>query len=194
MTGKDKCRMLREIRRRIAEENDIELITRDCTYQGACRGTCPKCEAELRLLEQKLEHRRSLGLRVSVAALAVGMTVSMAGCVPTSPRGELEGDMPAASAAPTDDGTPAPENPLDGVEGVPAPTTPGEMELEGEVLPEDPEAQLGEPVYHELEGDIALPEEYELEGDIALLPDDPDETLGIVEYPELEGDFGYVGD
>ena len=52
MSGKEKCRILKEIRRRIAEENDIALVTRECSYQGECRGSCPRCEAELRALEE----------------------------------------------------------------------------------------------------------------------------------------------
>ena len=51
MRGKKKCRLLREIRQRIAQENDIPLVTEECEYKGDCRGTCPKCESELRYLE-----------------------------------------------------------------------------------------------------------------------------------------------
>lgn len=82
MKGKAKCKILREIRRKIAEENDIELITKDCTYQGECRGTCPKCEAEVRFLEQELEKRKQLGKAVTVAALAASLTVGLTACVP----------------------------------------------------------------------------------------------------------------
>ena len=93
MAGKKKCKMLREIRRRIAEENDIPLVTEDCRYKGDCKGTCPKCESELRYLEQQLEKRRSLGKKVTVSALALGLTASFAGCRP--PIGNvLEGDVP----------------------------------------------------------------------------------------------------
>ena len=56
--GKEICKILKEIRQRIAEENDIELITSECTYKGDCQGTCPKCEAELRYLEQELERQQ----------------------------------------------------------------------------------------------------------------------------------------
>lgn len=56
--GKQICKILKEIRQRIAEENDIELITSECTYKGDCLGTCPKCEAELRYLEQELARRQ----------------------------------------------------------------------------------------------------------------------------------------
>ena len=68
MRGKDKCKILKEIRQRIADENDIPYVTRECSYHGECTGTCPRCESELRYLEQQLERRRSLGKRVSVAA------------------------------------------------------------------------------------------------------------------------------
>ncbi len=56
--GKQTCKILKEIRRQIAEANDIEFITSECQYQGDCLGTCPKCEAEVRYLEQQLERKR----------------------------------------------------------------------------------------------------------------------------------------
>ena len=80
MRGKEKCKMLKEIRRRIAEENDIPYITRECTHRGECRGTCPRCEAEVRELERALEARRSLGKRVSIAALCAGLVVTNSAC------------------------------------------------------------------------------------------------------------------
>ena len=78
--GKKKCKMLREIRRRIADENDIPLVTEDCKYKGDCKGTCPKCESELRYLEEQLEKRRSLGRKVTVSALALGLAAGLSGC------------------------------------------------------------------------------------------------------------------
>lgn len=57
--GKQTCKILKEIRRQIAEANDIEFVTSECRYKGDCLGTCPKCEAEVRYLEQQL-HSRSL--------------------------------------------------------------------------------------------------------------------------------------
>ena len=69
MLGKEKCRILKQIRQRIADENDIPYVTRECGFQGECRGTCPRCESELRYLERQLALRASLGKRVAVAAL-----------------------------------------------------------------------------------------------------------------------------
>ena len=93
MSGKKKCRLLREIRQRIADENDIPLVTEECRYRGDCKGSCPKCESELRYLEQQLEKRRSLGKKVTVSALALGMAASIGGCrlIMSQP---LEGDVP----------------------------------------------------------------------------------------------------
>lgn len=74
--GKQTCKILKEIRKQIAAENDIELITSECTYQGDCLGTCPKCEAEVRYLERELEKRQRLGKAAIVAGLSVGLMAS----------------------------------------------------------------------------------------------------------------------
>lgn len=76
--GKETCKALKEIRRKIAEENDINLVIEECTYQGDCKGTCPRCEEELQYLERELEKRRKLGKAVAIVgitAVAAGATV-----------------------------------------------------------------------------------------------------------------------
>lgn len=80
MLGKAKCKILKEIRQKIADENDIPYVTRECTYQGDCSGTCPRCESELRYLERELEARRRIGKQVAVTALCTGISLSVAGC------------------------------------------------------------------------------------------------------------------
>ena len=80
MRGKNKCKILKQIRQKIADENDIPLVTRECSYQGECSGTCPKCEQELRYLEQQLARRQALGKKVTVTALAAGMIASLTAC------------------------------------------------------------------------------------------------------------------
>ena len=94
MQGKKKCKLLREIRQKIANENDIPLVTEECRYKGDCKGTCPKCESELRYLEQQLEKRRALSKKVTVSAMALGLAASLAGCNLVHPSGYLEGDVP----------------------------------------------------------------------------------------------------
>ncbi len=71
--GKQTCRILKEIRKQIAEANDIEYIVSGCQYKGDCLGTCPKCEEEVRYLTQALEHRRLAGKVVSLVGLSVGL-------------------------------------------------------------------------------------------------------------------------
>lgn len=61
------------MRRRIAEENHIPLEIKECTYEGPCRGTCPRCEAEVRYLENSLVNRLKMGKVATVAGLALGL-------------------------------------------------------------------------------------------------------------------------
>ena len=77
--GKQTCKILKEIRRQIAEANDIEFVTSECRYKGDCLGTCPKCEAEVRYLEQQLRARQLMGKAVVLAGLSAGM-ITFSGC------------------------------------------------------------------------------------------------------------------
>ena len=88
MTGKSKCKILKDIRRQIAQDNNIEFVTSDCKYQGECSGTCPKCEAEVRYLEQELAKRQKAGKAVAVAGIAATILVSTAGCLPSQTAGD----------------------------------------------------------------------------------------------------------
>lgn len=76
--GKTTCRILKEIRRQIAEANDIEYVVEECQYKGDCKGTCPKCEAEVKYLENQLHKRQMLGKAVVVAGLSLGVIPAMA--------------------------------------------------------------------------------------------------------------------
>lgn len=71
--GKQTCRILKEIRRQIAEANDIEFITSECQYQGDCLGTCPKCETEVRYLEQQLKRKRMAGKAITILGISAGV-------------------------------------------------------------------------------------------------------------------------
>lgn len=87
MNGKSKCKILKDIRRQIAQDNDIEFVTAECKFQGECAGTCPKCEAEVRYLEQELAKRQKAGKAVAVAGIAATILVSSAGCLPSQTAG-----------------------------------------------------------------------------------------------------------
>ena len=107
MIGKKKCEILKEIRQKIADENEIPYKTRQCTHQGPCSGTCPYCESEVRYLESQLKKRVSLGKPIKIAALATGVALAVSGCSvvdtiagmmePAKPTPEievLEGEVP----------------------------------------------------------------------------------------------------
>ncbi|MBO4418354.1 MAG: hypothetical protein J5789_00785 [Oscillospiraceae bacterium] len=162
MKGKNKCKILKEIRQKIADENDIPYVTRECTYQGDCLGTCPKCEAELRYLEQELEKRRSLGKTVAVAAVAASLSFSLAACVPGTGSG---------SAGNNDPSLPVPNPPFSTQEV-----------LKGEFPQETEEPLMGQTEPQELEGE---PVPAELMGDVAYLPGSlPVESMPVDQAPE----------
>lgn len=78
--GKRKCRILKEIRAEIAKQNDIEWVVDECRHKGDCKGTCPKCEAEVVRLEKELARRQALGKAVAVVGVSAAMTLSLAAC------------------------------------------------------------------------------------------------------------------
>ena len=69
LTGKQKCEMLRTIRKEIAQRNGIEYLSADCTHQGDCLGTCPKCDAEIRFLEYELNRKAQRGEEISIKGI-----------------------------------------------------------------------------------------------------------------------------
>ncbi len=75
--GKDICKELKAVRRRIAEENNIPLEIPECTHQGPCPGTCPHCEAEVRYLENALADRLRMGKVATVAGLALTLATGV---------------------------------------------------------------------------------------------------------------------
>ena len=83
--GKQICKILKEIRRQIAAENDINLVIEECTYQGDCEGTCPRCEAEVRYLERELEKRQRMGKVAVIAGLSLGTMLTASSCTHVLP-------------------------------------------------------------------------------------------------------------
>ena len=80
MDGKKKCKILKSIRQQIAVNNDIEYVVEECPYQGECKGTCPKCEEEVRYLEREIERRRKAGKIIAVAGVATTLVVGAVSC------------------------------------------------------------------------------------------------------------------
>ncbi|WP_289870925.1 carboxypeptidase-like regulatory domain-containing protein [uncultured Duncaniella sp.] len=97
--GKQTCKILKEIRRQIAEANGIEFATSECRYKGDCLGTCPKCEAEVRYLEQQLRARSLAGKAVAIAgisaaSLAMLMPMTSEAQNVQEPHNIMKGSMP----------------------------------------------------------------------------------------------------
>lgn len=74
--GKAKCDRLKKIRKAVADKLNIDLHQQECTFEGNCRGTCPKCKQEEELLNRELL-KRAAG--AGIGALA---GLSLAGCAP----------------------------------------------------------------------------------------------------------------
>ncbi len=71
MTGKEKCRLLKQIRKEIAESNGIVYLTSECTYEGECSGTCPKCDAEIKYLDSEIAKLGQEGKPISLKGLSL---------------------------------------------------------------------------------------------------------------------------
>lgn len=55
--GKEKCEILKCIRKDVAERYGLDYTPSDCTHKGDCSGTCPKCDSELQELQRQLDAR-----------------------------------------------------------------------------------------------------------------------------------------
>lgn len=183
MRGKEKCKALKEIRRQIAEENDIPYVVSQCTHQGECRGTCPKCEAELRYLERELAIRQGLGKAVAVVGISTSVCAGLTACSPVdmvrnamgmgAQVQELEGDTSLADPGDVDGFLEevCPESEQGGTDETEihstapeeSPESQGTEELAGAVplFKETEETEETEENISVIEGDIALPSGWE---------------------------------
>lgn len=160
--GKRTCKILKEIRQEIARANDIDLMTSECRYQGDCKGTCPKCEAEVAYLEQQLHQRHLAGKTVMLSGIAAGM-LTLSGCKggetppPASTNSGTETTASTSCSTEAETGT-----------GVWASI----LGIESQVSPRDGEG--------EWQGEVIGP----LEGDVPYTPPEEEELAGAVEDPE----------
>jgi len=92
--GRKICNTLKEIRQQIADKNEIEYSTSECHFEGECEGTCPKCDAELRYIENELHKRKNFGKAAAVAGIALGMAMPFTGCIKGDPKPPTEGKPP----------------------------------------------------------------------------------------------------
>lgn len=71
--GKSTCKILKDIRQKIAVANGIRYIPKECNFKGECKGTCPACEAEIRYLEDELKRKQRNGFAVKIGGIAAGL-------------------------------------------------------------------------------------------------------------------------
>lgn len=72
MTGRKKCKILREIRKQLAEDNGIIYLSKDCGSDSFyCDGHCIITEAEERYLENEINDKASKGqyIRIGLKSL-----------------------------------------------------------------------------------------------------------------------------
>ena len=78
--GRNVCNKLKEIRQQIADQNDIAYETTECHFTGECQGTCPKCDAELRYIENEITKRKHLGKVATFAGISLGIATAFSAC------------------------------------------------------------------------------------------------------------------
>ncbi|MBQ2802438.1 MAG: hypothetical protein IJF07_00880 [Lachnospiraceae bacterium] len=83
---KEKCKELKKIRAQIAEELGVDLQQRECTYEGYCSGTCPKCKSEeiklnMAIMKKQLEEK-DIKRKVTAAGITTMAALSLTGCTP----------------------------------------------------------------------------------------------------------------
>ena len=103
--GRNICNTLKAIRKQIADANGIEYSPEECHFKGECKGTCPKCEQEVRNLEYELKLRKMAGNAVKIAGIAAGVVV-MTACSDGKPQrnvsDQITGDTTIEEVAPPD--------------------------------------------------------------------------------------------
>lgn len=76
MTGKEKCNKLKKIRATLASKLGIDLHQVECTFEGECTGTCPKCKQEENILNTAILHKGT------AVAGAMMLATSITACNP----------------------------------------------------------------------------------------------------------------
>ena len=80
-----KCDHLKQVRKNVADSLGIDLRQTVCTYEGDCKGTCPKCENEEKILSKAL---------LKSTAVVAGAALMFTACgKPEKIDIHLEGDL-----------------------------------------------------------------------------------------------------
>ncbi|MBE6559193.1 MAG: hypothetical protein E7661_09340 [Ruminococcaceae bacterium] len=194
--GKEKCRILKQIRAEIARQNDIAWVVEECSHKGNCRGTCPKCEAEVRQLEKALARRAALGKTVAVVGISAGLSLSVTGCgspfentagkpLPDSGNTPANGNSHTSAVDETQhevefDGVEIPESDIVAVtEEVFTSDIPGEFEVSESTA--ETEVETDAEMETETDVDTMLETEEPLMGDVVV-------EMGEIYIPEIDSE------
>ena len=63
--GPQVCALLKQVRKEIAECNGIRISERECSHNGDCPGTCPMCELDISILQNKIEQTERPEISIS---------------------------------------------------------------------------------------------------------------------------------
>ncbi|MCQ2518958.1 MAG: hypothetical protein MJ107_00360 [Lachnospiraceae bacterium] len=178
---------MKSFRKFIADKIGVNLHQTECTYEGECQGTCPKCKKEEEVLN------KALLTKGAVAAATLATTVTLAGCGPADlfnkfnigPSTSIEDLGGATELAPIAGDMTDPIEELEGEVAAPiSDEDPIIEELEGDVaMPISDE----DPCIEELEGDVAAPvseDELFVEGMLEVAPTEDDKNNPDEEYIE----------
>ena len=91
--GKAQCELLKEIRSQIAIQNGIQYETSECGFEGDCKGTCPKCETELKFIEQQLIKRKKSGKSILISGITAGIITTMMSSCQEKPNTPIQNEM-----------------------------------------------------------------------------------------------------
>ena len=138
MTGKEKCELLKTIRKNIAEMNGIEYDPEPCHHEGECPGFCPRCDADAAYLMRELKRKEAAGSPIRIDTESIG-------------------DFETLASEPVDDEEDVTLGDIPETPGIIVP--PEDEEVMGNMIcPEPPEIMT-------LKGDVALPSKDEKEAE-----------------------------
>ena len=209
--GKRTCEILKDVRRKVAQENGIPLVERECTHEGDCRGTCPYCEAEVRYLERELSKRRALGKAVAVAGIAVSSMMMGACHSPKTPATPVGNESVPASvntlSQPAESSTEPADEPANEPTNGNRPATAPKEEIilhivENGICVSTDEPDFGEDVL-DYEGVVEADDDYDEPPLLGLTEEIPEFPGGMdslqaflvseIQYPQVAKDNGITG-
>ena len=92
MDKKKKCEELRKVRLSVAEKIGLDDNVRKepCSFKGECKGTCPACEREEKLLSKALLTGTAVACSALMLAGCAKDTQTLSGDVEYKPEAEIE--------------------------------------------------------------------------------------------------------